>query len=117
MKLDTLEKHVGKVYDNKTVNGNDKYIIRWNYVEECQQVQYEDEYKKFLVSKGKLKESGGTIIPIFGKMMEIIFLSKTIQLCTIFKILSSGRSMKYYQNYMNISLFFNCRIFQLLIGM
>jgi len=50
MKLDTIEKHARKVYDKKILNGEDKYIIRWKYYEECQHVKYEYEYKKYLIS-------------------------------------------------------------------
>lgn len=100
MKLDTLEKHAGKVYDKETINGKDKSIIRWKYIEECQHAKFEGEYKKFLVSKGKLEASGGTITSLFGKTMEINLSSKMIQLCTIFQILSCGHPMKIYPNYM-----------------
>ena len=46
MKLDTIEKHVGKVYDKEIVNGEDKSIIKWKSSEECRHVKYEDEYNK-----------------------------------------------------------------------
>jgi hypothetical protein len=100
MKLDTIEKHAGKVYEKKIVNGEEKTIIRWKPAEDCRHVKYEDEYNKFLVSKGKLEASGGTIISLFGKTMERNLLSKTIQLSTVFQILSSGRPMTDYPNYM-----------------
>ena len=35
MKLDTIEKHVGKVYDKKTTNDENKSTARWKSVSEC----------------------------------------------------------------------------------
>jgi hypothetical protein len=35
MKLDTIEKHVGKVYENKIIDGEEKSIVRWKSFEEC----------------------------------------------------------------------------------
>jgi hypothetical protein len=35
MKLDTIEKHVGKVYENKIVYGEEKSIVKWKSSEEC----------------------------------------------------------------------------------
>ena len=34
MKLDTIQKHVGKVYKKKIVNGKEKSIVRWKSFEE-----------------------------------------------------------------------------------
>jgi hypothetical protein len=101
MKLDTIEKHAGKVYDKEIVNGEEKSIIRWKSSEECRHVKYEDEYNKYLISKRKLEASGGTITSLFGKMMEINLLSKTMQLSIVFHILSRGRPMTYYPDYKN----------------
>lgn len=49
MELDTIGKHVGKVYENKILNGEKKSIMRWKYSEECWHVKYIEEYNKFLV--------------------------------------------------------------------
>ena len=54
------------------------------------------EYNEFLLNKKKLEESGGTIKYQFGNMMETHFLSKTIQLSTIFNLLSNGCPMTDY---------------------
>ena len=35
MKLDTVQKHAGKVYEKKIVNGKEKSIVRWKSSEEC----------------------------------------------------------------------------------
>ena len=35
MKLDTIEKHVAKVYDKKAANDENKSTARWKYVNEC----------------------------------------------------------------------------------
>ena len=35
MKLDTIQKHVGEVYENKIVNGKAKSIVIWKSFEEC----------------------------------------------------------------------------------
>ena len=77
-KLDTIKKHVGKVYDKKTVNDENKSTYRWKYVSECRNLQFKVEYNEFLLNKKKREESGGTIKSHFGKMMETHFLSKTI---------------------------------------
>ena len=84
MKLDTIEKHVGKVYDKKVANDENKSIARWKYVSKCQHLLFEVEYNEFLLKKKKLKESVGTIASQFGKMMETNLLSKIIQLRIIF---------------------------------
>jgi hypothetical protein len=40
MKLDTIEKHAGKVYEKKIVDGKEKSIVRWKSSEECRHVKY-----------------------------------------------------------------------------
>ena len=93
MKIDTIEKHCGKLYDKEVVNGEVKNIVRWKSADQCRHKQYEIEYNKFLSNRRKLEESGGTITSQFGKMMEANLLSKTLQLSTVFYILSNGRPM------------------------
>jgi hypothetical protein len=100
MKLDTIEKHVGKVYEKKIVDGKEKSIVRWKSSEECRHVKYADEYNEYLIIKKKLEAGGGIITSLFEKTMEINLLSKTIQLSTIFHILSKGRPMTDYLDYM-----------------
>ena len=51
------------------------------------------EYNKFLLNKKQIEESGGTITSQFGKIMETNLLSKTMQLSTVFHLLSNGRPM------------------------
>ena len=47
MKLDTIQKHAGKVaYEKKIVNGKEKSIFRWKSLEECRHIQCVEEYKK-----------------------------------------------------------------------
>ena len=87
MKLDTIEKHVGKVYVKQIENGEEKSITKWKYSEECRHVKYQEEYNKYLISRSKLEASGGTITFLFGKIMERNLLSKMTQLSTIFQIL------------------------------
>lgn len=96
MKLNTIEKHAGKIYDKEIVNGEEKYIVRWKSPQQCRHLQYEIEYNKFLTNNRKLEESGGTITSQFGKIMETSLLSKTLQLSTVFYILSNGRPMTDY---------------------
>jgi hypothetical protein len=100
MKLDTIDKHAGKVYEMKFVNSEKKYIIKWKYYEECKHVKFADEYKKYLISKGKIKESGGTITSLLGKSMEINLLSKTTRFDIIFHVSSRGHPMINYPKYM-----------------
>ena len=64
-----VQKHVGKVYEKKIVNGKEKSIVRWKYSEECQHVEYAEKYKKYLISKRKLEVGTRTIISLFEKMM------------------------------------------------
>jgi len=73
MKLDTIEKHAGKVYVKQIENGEEKSITKWKSSEECRHVKYQEEYNKHLISKSKLEASGGTITSLFGKTMEQIF--------------------------------------------
>ena len=35
MKLDTIEKHVGKVYDKKDTNDENKSTPSWKYLSQC----------------------------------------------------------------------------------
>jgi len=100
MKLDTVQKHAGKVYEKKIVNGKEKSIFRWKSLEECRHSQCVEEYKKYLINKKKLEASGGTIISQFEKTMERSLLSKTIQLSIVFHILSKGRPMTDYPDQM-----------------
>jgi hypothetical protein len=51
MKLDTIEKHVRKLYENKIVDGEETYVVRWKYFEECRHVKYANEYNKYLIRK------------------------------------------------------------------
>jgi hypothetical protein len=100
MKLDTIEKHVGKVYEKKIADGEDKSIVIWKYSEECRHVKYVDEYNEYLISKKQIEAGGGSITSLFEKTMEINLLSKTIQLRTVFHILSKGCPMKNYPDCM-----------------
>ena len=47
MKLDTIEKHVGKAYYKKATNYENKYTHRWKYLSQCRHLQFEKEYNKF----------------------------------------------------------------------
>ena len=96
MKLDTIEKHVGKEYDKKYSNDENKSTSSWKYLIQCQHLQFEEEYNKFLVNKRKIEESGGTITSQLRKMMETNLLSKTIQLSTMFHLISNGHPMTDY---------------------
>ncbi len=96
MKIDIIEKHCGKLYDKKIVNGEEKNVVRWKSPDQCRHQQYEIEYNKFLSSRRKLEESGGTITSQFGKMMETNLLSKTLQLGNVFYILFNGCPMTDY---------------------
>ena len=96
MKLDTIEKDAGKLYDKKNANDENKSTTRWKSVGECQHLQFEEEYNKLLINKRKLEESGGTITSQFGKMMEKKLLSKMIQLIIVFHLLSNDRLMTDY---------------------
>ena len=58
-----------------------------------------EEYKKYLLCKRKLEADGGTIISLFEKTMERNLLSKTIQLSTVFHILSKVRPMTDYPDH------------------
>ena len=42
MKLDTIEKHAGKVYVKQIENGVEKSITKWKYYEELQHVKYQE---------------------------------------------------------------------------
>ena len=100
MKLDTIEKHVGNVYDKKDTNDEKESTARWKYLIQCRHLQFEEEYNKLLINKRKLEESGGTITFQFGNMMETNLLSKNIQLSTIFHVISNSRPMKDYPKMM-----------------
>ena len=56
MKLDTLEKHVGKLYDKKVENDEKKYTPRWKSLNQFRHLQFEEEYNKSLINKRKLEE-------------------------------------------------------------
>ena len=101
MKLDTIEKHAGKVYVKQILNGEEKSINKWKSSEECRHVKYQEEYNKYLMSRSRLQASGGTITSLFGKTMERNLLSKTTQLSTVFHILSRGLPMTDYLDYKN----------------
>jgi hypothetical protein len=88
------------VYNEKILNGEEKYIIKWKSYEEYQHVKYEYEYNKYLISKGKLETSGGTITTLIGKTLERNLLSKETQLSTTFHMLSRGCLMIDYQDCM-----------------
>ena len=80
-------------------------------------VQYADEYNAYLIRKQKLEAGGGTIKYIFEKTMERNLLSKTIQLSTVFHILSNWRPMTYYPDYMKYLSFLQVSNFHLLIDL
>ena len=101
MKLDTIEKHVGKIYVKQIENGEEKSITKWKSSKECRHVKYQEEYNKYLISRSKLEASGGTMRYLFGKTMEINLLSKTMQLSIVFHILSRGLLMTDYPDYKN----------------
>ena len=113
MKLDTIEKHVGKVYDKKAANDENRSTTIWKYISQCRHLQFEEEYNKLLLNKKKLKESGGTITSQFGKMMETNLLSKMIQLSIVFHLLSNGRPMIDYPKNDDISIFYSSAKFSI----
>ena len=39
LKIDTIEKHMGKVYENKIIDGVAKSVIRRKTKEECQHIK------------------------------------------------------------------------------
>ena len=53
MKVDIVEKHVGKVYDKEIVNVENKSTARWKYLSQCQHLQFAEQYNKFLINKKK----------------------------------------------------------------
>jgi hypothetical protein len=112
LRLDTIEKHAGKVYENKITDGKEKSIIRWKSFEECQHVKYTNEYNKYLIREGKLEANGGTITSLFGKLMKRNLLSKTMQLTIVFHILSKGRPMTNYLDYIKYPYFLQVSNFQ-----
>ena len=92
---------MGNIYVNQIENGEEKSIPKWKSSEECRHVKYQEEYNKYPISKSKLEASGGTIAYLFGKTMKINLLSKTMQLSTVFHILSRGLPMTDYLDYKN----------------
>lgn len=45
LKIDTIEKHMGKVYEKKTIDGVQKLVIRWKTKEESQHVRNAELYE------------------------------------------------------------------------
>ena len=47
LKLDTIEKHVGKVYETSTVDGKEIKVVRYKTKEQCQHKRNAEEYYMF----------------------------------------------------------------------
>ena len=46
LKIDTIEKHIGKVYEKQIIDEKEKPIVRWKSKEECLHVRYVAYYQK-----------------------------------------------------------------------
>ena len=93
LKIDTIEKHMGKVYEKKIIDGVAKSIIRWKTKEECQHIKNAEilEYQEKIQMKPT--EVKGSMESLIGKAMEVEEKAKVFQSSVVFYILSKGHPM------------------------
>ena len=93
LKIDTIEKHMGKFYGKKIIDGEEKSFIRWKTKEECQHIKNAKiiEYQeKIHMNPTEVK---GSMESLIGKAMEVEEKAKVLQLSVVFYILSKGHLM------------------------
>ena len=104
LKLDTIEKHIGKVYEKQIIDGKEVAAVRWKSKEECLHVkyaiEYEDHFKKIVVIGSG--SSGNPIKDGLQHAANDANLAKTVQMSVIFHILSRGRPMRDFSEYGNL---------------
>ena len=97
LKLDTIEKHVGKIYETSTVDGKEIKVVRYKTKEQCQHKRnIAEEYYMFQKFQMKPGEVQGSINAFFAKSSEVEECGKVVQLSNVFHILSRGRAMTDY---------------------
>jgi len=100
LKIDTIEKHVGKIYEKKILNDKETCTVRWKTTNKYKHICYSQLYEKHLEDESsKSERRGGPISQVFDNAMTKYLQSKVVQLSTIFSIMMRGRPMNDYPEY------------------
>jgi hypothetical protein len=93
LKLDTIEKNFGRIYETSTVDGKEIKVVRYKTKEQCQHKSNAKEYYMFQKFQTNPGEVQGSINVFFAKASEIEECGKFVQLINVFYILSRGNPM------------------------
>lgn len=70
LNIDTIQKHISKVYKKQIIDEKEQSVVRWKSKEECLHVNYVMEYEENQQILLKLATCGGTLEAQFGKAIE-----------------------------------------------
>lgn len=109
LKLDTIEKHIGQVYEKQIIDEKETPVVRWKSKEESLHVKYATEYEEHNHKMTLIGNSGfgNTIKARLEHAVKDANLTKTVQMSVIFHILSRGHPMKDFLEFSNLLSFLN----------
>lgn len=96
LKIDTIEKHVGKVYKKETIDGVEKSVVTWKTKDNCLLIRNAEIYELHQQLRDKRSAVKGSIEDLIGKATKVENMGKVVQLSVVFYLLSRGRPMTDY---------------------
>ncbi|KAH7428771.1 hypothetical protein KP509_09G016700 [Ceratopteris richardii] len=96
LKLDTIEKHVGKMYEKVEVEGKMENILRWKTKDECRHLQNVDAYNSHLLLLEQSNENKRSFMHLFERKLKSDNEAILMQFSIVLHILSIGKPMSDY---------------------
>ena len=96
LKIDTIEKHVGKVYKKETIDGVEKSMLTWKTKDNYLHIRNTKIYDLHQQLQKKYSAIKGSIEDFIGKAIEVKNMGKVVQLSVVSYILSRGCPMMNY---------------------
>ena len=106
LKIDTIEKYVGKVYKKEIIDGFKKSVLTWKTKDNCLHIKNAKIYELHQQLQEKCSAVKGSIEDFIGKAIEVQNMGKVVQLSVVFYILSRGRPMMDYPSIIALLRFF-----------
>ena len=78
LKIDTIEKHVGKVCKKETIDGVEKSVVTWKTKDNCLHIRNAEIYELHQQLWDKCSAVKGSIEDFIGKAMEVKNMGKLV---------------------------------------
>lgn len=88
LKIDTIEKNVGKVYKKEIIDGVQKSMLTWKEKDNYLHIKNAKIYELHQQLRGKHSVVKGCIEDFIGKATKVKNMRKVVQLSVVFYILS-----------------------------